>query len=225
MEEEYFGTYYYLNVKFEICIIRTDFVKENLFCFGDFQESYENNNLIFNYAMNLIKDMGYEQDFTFISTGDMYGESYHNILGKYIKIKGRDGKPNYDFYDWKNKLYYVYGNHDLEINNSNIVELNGIKILNSGETIYGIHWIKSKDNKYPSKYSNYDNYIKKIKEKIDILVTHDVPEIDNNNGNPLLTSIKSKIHIFGHLHFDFPYLFRDKLYINTDSRFIILIPK
>lgn len=211
--EELFIKIFFMNVRIELIVLRTDRVKDKLFCFGDFQECESTNIEIFNYVISIFNDNGYDLlDSIFISSGDMYGESFYNLQGDYIQIRGSDGIPNYYNYHFGHKLYYVYGNHDLPFisKNSNIIEINGIHVMNNGTTITGIHGIYSK------KYPNYNNSVKSLKNT-DLVVTHDCPKEE-------LTKIKCKIHMFGHRHFNWGWKLTDKLYINTDSRFILLLP-
>ena len=212
--EEFHTEIYFMNVKLQLFVLKTNRVKDKLFCFGDIQESENNNKEIIKYVLEIFNDNGYDlSDLIFISSGDMYGESCYDSNGQYIQIRGSDGIPNYNSYNFGNKLYYVYGNHDLPFSSDNqdIVEINGIHIMNNGTSITGIHGIYSK------KYPNYKKSVKSLQEA-DLVVTHDIPKED-------LTKIKCKIHMFGHHHFSWGWKLTDKLYLNTDSRFILLIPE
>ena len=76
---------FFMNVHIELIVIRTEKVKDKLFCFGDFQECESNNIEIFNYILSIFNDNGYDlSDSIFISSGDMYGESSYNLQGDYF---------------------------------------------------------------------------------------------------------------------------------------------
>ena len=128
-EEIYFESLNLHNVRFEISVIKTNLVKDNILAFGDLQDCEELNVDIVNYALQLLKEYMIDKDVITILTGDMYGESYY-INGKKVVIKGCSGKVNYNVYNKTKELYYIYGNHDLN-NNSNKFHLDK-KILNNG---------------------------------------------------------------------------------------------
>lgn len=199
----------------EICIFKTPLVKDNIFAFSDLQQSDTENEELFDVALENISNMGYDiRNFTFVCAGDMYG-----ITGR----MGGDGVPNYDLYDKGKDFFYVYGNHDLCPEPgmyNNINEARHIpKTMDSGTTIVGIHGIKSDKNNYPQKYSRYDTELKKIRNA-DILLSHDTPY--NNNK---LHTLPHKLHIYGHRHYDYFLKIKDsKTYINTDRRFVLLLP-
>jgi len=228
-------------VKFEVVVIKCDFIKDKIFTFGDFQEASYVNESIFEYCINILSDNGYNiKEFTSISCGDMYGES-----SQFIKVRGCDGIPEYPLYLNTDKLFYVYGNHDIQLNKEydNIIPLDDIKVLEEGTTIMGFHGIQSSKNKYPSQYPNYNSNVKltlnKLKRNgnnVDIIVTHETPLIDNFDMNTRrignkdleieINRYKPKVHIFGHCHFKKSHcVHNDILYINADSRFILLIPE
>jgi predicted phosphodiesterase len=209
--EAFFKEIEFMNVKIQLYVLYTDKIKDKLLCFGDFQECETSNKEIFNYCLNIFVENGYSIfDSIFISSGDMYGESYYNLKGEYIKVKGCSGIPNYDL---GYKLYYVLGNHDLPLksNTENIIEINGIHILNNGTSLTGIHGIYSK------KYPDYNKSVKSLKFA-DLVVTHDIPKEE-------LCNIKCNIHMFGHYHYNWGWkMTNNKLLLNTDSRFILVIP-
>ena len=139
----------------------------------------------------------------------------------------------------------------VEVNEKNNIHLIDKKIhsLPKGTTLTGVSGIYSSKNSYPASYPHYNEETKKIladtkkleSKQVDIFVTHQAPLIHDKLMNPqpndfqenypdtvfknLITSYKPQIHIFGHIHFKkaFSY-FNDILYINTDQRFILLIP-
>jgi Icc-related predicted phosphoesterase len=238
IEQEYFDKLYLNGVYFDICVIRTNLVNDKIFAFGDFQEISSTNCLIFDYAINNLKENNYDiSDSIFLSSGDMYGESYYQNE-KRIVIKGTSGIVDYQLYNRSKYLYYIYGNHDKQNLNClpNISSIESVINLDNGTQISGIHGIQSGKCNYPSQYRSYNDKIKeKLKDNLDIFITHEAPLINNNEMNPRnygnqelqkqILKHKPKIHIFGHCHFNIPYIYQDNiLYINTDSRFILLLP-
>lgn len=97
---------------FEICVIKSDLIESPILTFGDFQECDQINNLIFDYAFDRLKDLGYGQQCTeaiSICCGDMYEESYFDENGNRIEIRGKDGIINFSQYNRTKIFYYVYG--------------------------------------------------------------------------------------------------------------------
>ncbi len=145
-------------------------------------------------------------------------------------------------------LYEKINFDNNEKNNIHLIDKK-LHILPKGTTLAGVSGIYSSKNFYPAFYSYYIDETKKILEytkkellkPIDIFVTHQAPLIDDNLMNPvpnnfkenkpdtefkkLIYTYKPLIHIFGHIHFKKPYAYyNDTLYLNSDQRFILIIP-
>ena len=236
---EYSDVLFLHGVSFEIVVLRTSLVKDKLFLFGDFQEDAQINSEIFDYAISMLTALNYDiSDAISISSGDMYGESNKRIS---LKVKGTSGIPEYELYNRTSKLYYVYGNHDhiLEHNIENVYPINEPFRCINGTTIFGFHGIQSSKNNYPYQYPSYDDDVSnalKKNQKIDIIVTHETPKLNDLSMNPRcignqklhesILSYKQKIHMFGHCHLQKSHHFQDDImYINTDSRFVLLLPE
>lgn len=160
-------------------------------------------------------------------------------------IFGCDGDPTffYKYLSTKTKeFYFIQGNHDLphhDNSQNNIINLqnnysnikNGYSIDSLIGKIGGVNGIIS-DHKHPYKLNSftYLHHLKNVlKNKIDILMTHDTPYIPNTKGNidifNLTQQYKPKIHLFGHCHFNkWYYKINGVHYICADSRILIFIP-
>lgn len=235
--------HYYHGKYFEICVIKTDLIKDPILAFGDFQECDKINNLIFDYAFDRLKDLGYAnqcKEAISICCGDMYGETYFDDNGHRVEIRGSDGIINFSLYNRTKLFYYVYGNHDLLSmeNKPNMVCLGQIDKpikIDNNHYIIGINGIKSSKHSIPSHDSQYEKTtMRKLRHNPTILVTHEAPLILNDNMNPqsignrelmdLIKKFKPKIHFFGHCYFKIPFcLLNDILFVNVDSRFILFV--
>jgi predicted phosphodiesterase len=227
VEQIFFEKFMLCGVNFEICIIKTNLTKDAILSFGDFQECCSTNNIIFDFAFDVISDLGYNFDnINSICSGDMFGETYFDDNGTRVLIKGSDGVPNYDLYNRTNSFYFVLGNHDicpqnLKKNNKTLPvhldNFNDLISLKNNTTIAGTDGIFSLKN---------PNYLKKVQQKIDlfpdIIVTHD--SIKTAELNKICQN-KVDIHIFGHCHMRTPWmLMNSTLQINSDSRFVLILP-
>lgn len=233
LRELYSEIYYLCGVSFEVVVLETDLVSVPFVAFGDLQESESTNKIIFDYALEQL-GMNYDiSEATFLCTGDMYGESYFGANGKRVEIRGSDGMPNYSLYNYNNKFYYVFGNHDLYINYPGRLHCNIINIC--GTKVTGFDGIQSSKTTYPGTNKNYNSEIKNKFIGADITVTHETPNIPNTEMNPKqignttlyneIIKSKPKISVFGHCKFNKPYITHNNiLFINSESRFILLKP-
>lgn len=230
-------------VRFEIIVIKTNLIKDcSILTFSDFQDCDENNNLVFDFAFNRFNDLDYNLNNTIsICCGDMYGESYFEN-NKKIVIKGKDGCPNYDLYNRTKHFYYIYGNHDVLHttpyigNATHIGNINEPITIKNNINIIGIDGILSTKNIVPSHNPNYDKCLEeKLSTNPYIFVSHDIPFVDNISFNPnkygnkqytkLINKHKPSINIFGHCHMNKPMsIVNNTLFLNVDSRFILLLP-
>jgi len=232
-------------VHFEIVVIKTKLISDcSILAFSDFQDCDENNNLVFDFVFSRFNDLEYNLgDVYSICCGDMYGESYFHNSNK-IVIKGVDGCPNYDLYNRTKKFYYIYGNHDMKHITQYTGQDNAIHIgdidspvqINEKINIIGIDGIKSSKNIVPSHNPNYDSCLeKKLMNNPYIFVSHDIPFVDDISFNPrkygnkeytkLINKHKPTINIFGHCRMKKPMtIINNVLFLNVDSRFILLLP-
>ncbi len=236
---------------YEICVITTDKISDKILIFGDLQDNIEINIFALNKAFERLKEYleisGKNTDnINVMSTGDMYGENIYHENGNVKTILGADGIPNYEAYNSTiqeyfitDEMFYVYGNHDIPLENKNlhkkILPSKFINLIN-GTKVVGIHGVQSNKMKYPSMFNEYNtstnNILKdsKDKNKLDVLITHDCPKFETEKyGNIELYNIvckyKPKIHIFGHCHNKRIWrIENDILFINTDRRFVLILP-
>lgn len=121
---------------------------------------------------------------------------------------------------WKDKGYYVRGNHDnVEcFNNLELTqEINGINISGLNGMLKSRTFIKDTSNNISFREVLYLSHLRDI----DILVTHQSPtSVFDNIGEPVLEELLNylvpKIYVFGHVH-----RFKLKFHLNT---FVISLP-
>ena len=121
---------------------------------------------------------------------------------------------------WKDKGYFVKGNHDdvtclqqLELHQ----EIRGINISGLSGVIRSKDFLKDKINNVSFREVLYLSHVKDV----DILVTHQAPSnVFNGMGEPVLDELLNylvpKIYVFGHIH-----KFKLKFHLNT---FVISLP-
>ncbi|AYV85246.1 MAG: hypothetical protein Satyrvirus8_4 [Satyrvirus sp.] len=212
--------FYVHGIKLEIVIIRLS-IKDPILCISDLQESPELNMLIWNKALDIIKNYSDISECTLIMAGDFYGESFLKDE-KRVEVRGKSGTVDYNLYSINQKpKFIVYGNHDIPPNN--FIKNNYLK-LDNGTTITGADFIESKH------YPNFLNDVEKsLKNYADIFVTHETPKLSTLWGNSNLTKLikkyRPKIHIFGHCHLpNSIYVENNIIFINCDSRFVLILP-
>jgi predicted phosphodiesterase len=169
-------------------------------------------------VFKLLNDQGYLKDTVVLCAGDMCGDG--------TKGTNMDAMPLYKFILSTNVsyLYFVQGNHDLFSNEQETLKnkdgsyccLHNKSVESPVGLIGGINGIIGKDDAIHHKYAE-NKYIKMLDklndQKLDIIMTHDVPR----KSNP------AKLHVYGHHHQKYVWFYVNKqLTCNVDARIIFM---
>ena len=203
------------------------------------------------HTQAVLNDLGYNDidisKYLVLTLGDMAGEGIFGSDG--------DPTEFYKRISLTSQLYLVQGNHDLPPENiEDLMELKNQDktpcYISDGEEIYntpngtigGVHGTISL-KKHPYKklpetfYALLENVLKW--KKPDIIMTHETPEIsystpDNSKVTKLIgkeelfqmiTKYKPKIHMYGHCHHPFAFIYTKRvMFINADARILLLHP-
>jgi Icc-related predicted phosphoesterase len=177
--------------------------------------------------------------FIVITLGDMWGNGF----------MGSDGDPTpfYELlYNNAKALYIIQGNHDLPPSDASefqkLVNMknkdktycllkNGIPFSSSIGIIGGVHGtISNKKHAYKMPEKEYVKYLKSMVGKIEILLTHNTPQLFGGTKNQtignyiihdMVCKIKPKIHVYGHCYHHPVNESNGTLFLNADSKILI----
>jgi Icc-related predicted phosphoesterase len=222
-----------------ILTVKTDLVKVPTLITSDLHSHTE-------AVIDDISDIIDISKYQVIALGDMAGEMIFGSDG--------DPTPSYKRLNQLTTLHLVQGNHDLPPSNlddlMNLKNSDGsMCYISDGEKITktpngnigGVHGtISLKSHPYKKTPDHYYALIQNLFKwaKPSILLTHDTPEIPivDLNGKTtnligktglfqMVTKYKPKIHMYGHCHHRYAFMYvKGVMFINADARIIIMEP-